>query len=776
LWPGSQAQIRLYEGLTAWPHSAHVRLETPPERPGPAVSPPDPETPRTADRTAAAAALSAARAAMAARDVTTAIDILETFNRTARDAEVSFTLGVWTLSAENPEQALDHFQNAAHLAPGVAEVFINIAAAAVRLGRHDEAVEAAQKAISLAPDRDVAHGALGNALAAVGRLEAAEAAFLEAHARAPATLSWMLNLGDCLLTKGDPDAARGWFNQASAGDPTSAIALNGLGLCLQAQADHAAAIPFFEKALTQQDQYPEALGNLGVSLQCLGRHEDALVVARRSVELAPGDSGAALNLGHILQSLGRHTEAVETYEDALRIDPALSGTRAYLLHSRRHICAWDRDADLVAAVIDDVRSGGQVPPFALAGTTADPETRLIAARRSADVHRPGSVVTTPRATPNKQTLRVGFVSPDFRTHSLGMSFSSVLAARDDPRIAWIGYSIAAGVTDQQTTDFAASFDDLADLDGLSAEQAAARIRSDDIDVLVDLAGHTLGSRLDIFAQRPAPVQAHYLGYGSTVGADYIPWLITDRVHTPPSLAEYCSEAFAYLPNTFMAAGRVSVPQEIPTRTQEGLPEDGVVFASFNATYKLDPAAFAVWMDILTGVPNSVLWLRAANDAVQNRLRAAATHLGIDGKRIIFAARKDRADHLARHQLADICLDAFGHTGGVTTLDALLAGVPVLTVAGESQSARTGASILSALGTPEWILPDVAGYTATAIALGTDVDRLQDAKRVVRDQVAIAPLFDPALLARHLNAAFRAMYEMAAEGRAPTTFDVRSEPT
>jgi protein O-GlcNAc transferase len=739
------------------------------------VSPRDPETPPTGDRAAAALALDAARDAMARGDAATAIDTLETFDRDAGHPEVSFTLGVWTMSAGDPEKALDHFRNAAHLAPEVAEVFINIAAAAVRLGRHDEGVEAAQRAIALAPDRDAAHGALGSALAAAGRLEAAEAAFLEAHTRAPATLSWMLNLGDCLLSQADHAGARTWFSRATERDPTSAIGFNGLGLCHQAQADHAAAISFFEKALTQRDQYPEALGNLGVSLQCLGRHEDALDVARRSVELAPSDSGAALNLGHILQSLGRHTEAVEAYQDALRIDPTWPGARAYLLHSRRHICAWGGDADLVAAVIDDVRSGRQVPPFALAGTTADPETRLIAAQRSAEAHRPSGVVTTTPAPSVKQSLRIGFVSPDFRTHSLAMSFSSVLAARDDPRNEWIGYSIAAGVTDRQTTDFAAAFDDMADLDGLSAEDAAARIRSDDIDVLVDLAGHTLGSRLDIFAHRPAPVQAHYLGYGSTVGADYIPWLITDHVHTPPSLAEYCSEALAYLPNTFMAAGRVAVPEDIPTRTQEGLPEDGVVFASFNATYKLDPAAFAVWMDILADVPGSVLWLRAANDAIQNRLRAAATRHGIDGRRIIFAARKDRADHLARHRLADICLDAFGHTGGVTTLDALLAGVPVLTVAGESQSARTGASILSALGTLQWIFDDVAGYTAGAIALGTNLDRLQDAKRIVRDQVAVAPLFDPALLARHLNAAFRTMYKVAAEGRTPTTFDVASEP-
>ena len=739
------------------------------------MSPPNPETsPSKGDGAAAALALGTARNAMAGGDADAAIGTLKAFDLGARDPEVLFTLGLWTMNAGEPKQALGYFRSAAQLAPGVAEVFINMAAAAIRLGRHDEAVEAAQQAVTLAPDRDVAHGALGNALAAADRLEAAEAAFLEAHTRRPTSLSWMLNLGDCLLSNADPNAARTWFNRATARDPTSAIALNGLGLCYQAQVDHAAAIPLFEKALAQDGRYPEALGNLGVSLQCLGYHEDALDLARQSVDLAPSDPSATLNLGHILQSLGRHSEAVDAYQGALRIDPALPDARAYLLHSRRHTCAWEGDAALVSAVIDDVRSGGRVPPFALAGTPADPQTRLIAARRSAEAHLPSGIGPTHPVAPNKKTLRVGFVSPDFRTHSLGMSFSSVLAARDDPRIAWIGYSITASATDGQTNDFTAAFDEMTGLDGLSAEDAATRIRSDDIDVLVDLAGHTRGLRLDIFAHRPAPVQAHYLGYGSTIGADYIRWLITDRVATPPSLANYCSEALAYLPHTFMAAGRVAIPEEIPTRTSENLPEDGIVYASFNATYKLDPAVFAVWMNILRSVPGSVLWLHTTNGVIQNRLRSAAAHHHIDGNRIVFAGHKDRADHLARHRLADVCLDTFGHTGGMTTLDAVLAGVPVISIAGESQSARTGASILSALGTPEWIHNDVSGYAAAAIALGTDKDQLQEAKQVVRDQINIAPLFDPALLARCLNAAFRTMYEMAADGRTPTTFDVSSE--
>lgn len=751
-----------------------MQIEPPLELAGKTVTPPDGDAPEPSNGTSAAQVLAAARATMTQGDPAAAIAALNKFDETGNDPEISFTLGVWTMNTGQAEAAWHHFRKAARLAPAVAEVFINMAAAATRLGRYDDAVDAARKAVALAPDRAIAYGALGNALVAAGHLTDAKAAFQEAHDRDPTALAWILTLADCLLALGDIDASSQQFAHALQNDPTNSTALNGLGLCEQSRTDHAAAIPFFEKALVQNERYPEALGNLAVSFQCLGRHDDALEVARRAVEVAPQDANATLNLGHILQSLGQHNEAVEVYQNALALDPKLVGARAYLLHSRRHICAWDGDAELVAAVIDDVLSGEQVPPFALAGTTADPETRLIAARRSAAAHQSEGAREGPKIEPNKRLLRVGFVSPDFRTHSLAMSFSSVLAARNDPSIQWIGYSVAAGEKDSQTDDLAMALDRLVDLADLSTEDAVAKIRDDDIDVLVDLAGHTRGGRLDIFARRPAPVQAHYLGYGSTVGATYIPWLITDRTHTPPALAAHCSEALAYLPHTFMAAGRIEVPENTQTRADEGLPASGVVYASFNATYKLDPAAFDQWMIILTAVPESVLWLRGASEDVQDRLRAAAGRYGVPGARIVFAARKDRPQHLARHQLADICLDAFGHTGGVTTLDALLAGVPVLTIAGESQSARTGASILNALGTPEWIFNDVATYTAAAIALGTDIDQLRKAKQTLRHQRDIAPLFNPSLLAMHLNAAFRTMYEMAAQGTRPTTFDVGSE--
>jgi protein O-GlcNAc transferase len=712
-------------------------------------------------------ALALARTDAASGRLGQAIARLADVVRRTPDAEAAFTLGVYLLGDGRAEEALAPLRQAATWAPRVAAVFVNLSTAAIRCGYHDEAVEAARRAVSLDHDLPDAHGVLGNALSAKKDHPAAETAYRAAAMRAPQSPIWLINLGHCLLDLHDAGAAHDAFRRALALTPKNHVALNGEGLAYQQEDRHSDAIASFEAALSSVAEHAEAWGNLAVSLQCLGRHEEALGAARRALDLR-GSSEAAQNVGHIFQSLGRHGEAIAAYERALERDPQARGIHAYLLHSRRHECIWTNDDNFVRAVRAAIDSGEVVPPFALASTDIGPALRLRAARRSAQTHEPrdGSP-QAPRAEP-KDRLRIGFVSPDFKTHSLGMSFAALLEAPRD--FEWIGYSTRRENGDSMTAAIAHGFDALHEIGGLGTDEAAARIREDGIDVLVDLAGHTRGGALDLFARVPAPVQAHYLGYGSTLGARYIPWLITDRVHTPPGLAHSCSEAIAYLPRSFMAAAWTETGNA-PRRSDEGLPDTGTVFACFNAHYKIEPTAFANWMHVLAAVPDSVLWLRQTNERVAGRLRETARACGIDPQRLIFAPRRDRQVHLARHQLADLCLDTFNHGGGVTTIDAILAGTPVVTWAGTTQTARTGVSILQPLGLPELVCATPADYVATAIRLGSDPAALSRLRNALRTRAPASPLFDSAALANALNQAFRVMHDRAAAGLAPETFDV-----
>ena len=710
-------------------------------------------------------------------DVRAAVEHLSACHRLApKDAELQFTLGNLFLSVGEADPAAEHYRRAAKLEPKSPEIQANLGAALHQAGRNQEARRALRKALSLRPEFAEAHNTLGNLLVSSNEPAKAAEHFEKALAVDPGLIGARVNFGHVLSQLGRAGEARVAYETALATDAGFAPAHNGLGLLLQSENRHEAALAYFRRAVEADPATAEARNNLAISHQALGRHDDALAIMRDIVKASPGTPAVQLNLGHILQSLGRHEEAVGAYEAALRIDDALGEAIPFLAHSLLYICRW-RDLErvekrLLAAVS---KGAATVPPFALAGTAASPALRLKAARRSA-AHHARNVATLKAAAAFKapapaERLRVGYVSPDFRTHSVAAAFRGLFEVRDRTKFEWFGYSLNSPEGDGTAAGFEAEFDSFADISQVSALEAAQRINGDGVHVLVDLAGHTRDSRLEIFALEPAPVQVHYLGYGSTVGAEYIPWLMTDPVHTPPALAEQCSEALVYLPDTFMAATPGAISASSISRAGCGLPEDGFVFANFNAHYKFRPETFDVWMRLLKDVPDSVLWLRDGLPGAVRNLRAEADARGVDPDRLVLAARADRADHLARHRLADLSLDTQRHTGGVTTLDSLWAGVPVVSIAGAAHSERTGASILNAIGLPELITDGLEGYETLARDLARDPEALGALRGKLARNLETAPLFDVKRLARHVEAAYRLMWGNHQAGRAPQTIIV-----
>lgn len=710
-------------------------------------------------------------------DVQAAIEHLAACHRLApKDAELQFTLGNLFLSVGEAEPAAKHYQRAAKLEPKSPEIFANLGAALHQAGRKQEARRALRKALSLRPEFAEAHNTLGNLLVSSNEPAKAAEHFEKALAAKADLIGARVNFGHVLNQLGRANEARAAFEMALATNAGFAPARNGLGLLLQSENRHEAALAHFRRAIGADPDYVEARNNLAVSYQSLGRHDDALAVMRDLIKAHPDAPAIQLNLGHILQSLGRHAEAVDAYEAALRIDDALDEVIPFLAHSLLYICRWRNleriEKRLMAAVS---KGAATVPPFALAGTAASPALRLKAARRSA-AHHARNVATLKRTITFKtpapaDRLRVGYVSPDFRTHSVAAAFRGLFEVRDRTKFEWFGYSLNSPEGDDTAAGFESEFDSFADISQVSALEAARRINDDGVHVLVDLAGHTRDSRLEIFALEPAPVQVHYLGYGSTVGADYIPWLMTDPVHTPPALAKHCSEALVYLPDTFMAATPGTNSDSSISRADCGLPEDGFVFANFNAHYKFRPETFDVWMRLLTDVPGSVLWLRGGLPGTVGNLRAEADARGVDPARLVLAEREDRAEHLARHRLADLSLDTQRHTGGVTTLDSLWAGVPVISIAGAAHSERTGASLLNAIGLSDLVADSIEGYETLALGLARDPETLGALREKLARNLETAPLFNVKRLARHVEAAYRLMWDNHESGRPPQTINV-----
>jgi predicted O-linked N-acetylglucosamine transferase (SPINDLY family) len=373
-----------------------------------------------------------------------------------------------------------------------------------------------------------------------------------------------------------------------------------------------------------------------------------------------------------------------------------------------------------------------------------------------------------RTGPRPERLRIAYLSRDFREHAVGHVLRTVFAHHDRSRFEVHAYSFGIDDGSVYRRAIAASVERFVDISSASDDQAAQAIANAGIDVLIDLMGHTTGNRLGILARRPAPVQAHYLGYPATTGASYVDHFISDPIATPPRLEPHFSERVVHVPECFMVSdGADALAAAQGSRTDHGLPDDAYVFCNFGDSARLDRRTFELWLQILERAPAALLWLRKPDALAVDNLRAAARARGIDPARLLFADRvPGKPAHLARLACADLALDTLGwYNGHSTTADLLWAGVPVLTSPGETFASRVAASLVSAAGLHELIAATPADYVNTAVALEIDPERTRAFRNRLLDARVSAPFFDTARLVRGLESAYEAMF--AAKMRPPT---------
>jgi predicted O-linked N-acetylglucosamine transferase (SPINDLY family) len=297
----------------------------------------------------------------------------------------------------------------------------------------------------------------------------------------------------------------------------------------------------------------------------------------------------------------------------------------------------------------------------------------------------------------------------------------------------------------------------------------------EIDIAVDLKGFTQDARPGILAFRPAPVQVNYLGHPGTMGASYIDYLIADRIIIPEEHEQHYNERIVLLPDSYQANDSTrQIAERTPSRTEEGLPESGLVFCSFNGSFKITPEFFDIWMRLLKSSEGSVLWLLDDNPAAVRNLKREAEARGIPSQRLVFAPRRPVEDHLARHRLADLFLDTLPCNAHTTASDALWAGLPLLTCVGTTFAGRVAASLLTAVGLAELIAGSLSSYEALAMKLAGDPAQLAALKAKLAQQRTCAPLFDTSRFTRHLESAFTTMWERQQAGMRPASFAVAAE--
>lgn len=376
---------------------------------------------------------------------------------------------------------------------------------------------------------------------------------------------------------------------------------------------------------------------------------------------------------------------------------------------------------------------------------------------------------SPQVAPiSERRLRIGYFSADFRDHPVAQLLVELLETHDRDQFEVLGFSFRPPDTSLLGKRIVEAFDRFIDVSVKNDAELASLARELQLDIAIDLSGHTGGSRGRVFAQRIAPVQVNYLGYPGTLGANYMDYLIADTVVCPPGSEDWYSEKLARLPHSFMPHdSQQTISGRFPTRQESGLPGSGVVFCCFNNHQKITRAVFEIWMRLLQQVEHSVLWLTDGPDLMKENLRREASTRGVDPARIVFARRVEAmADHLARYRLADLFLDTWPYNAHTTACDALWAGVPVLTCAGKGFASRVAASLLHATGLPELITSTPEAYEALALDLARNPARLLAVRDSLARQRPKAPLFDTARLTRNLERLYTAMHQRASEGLAP----------
>ena len=686
------------------------------------------------------------------------IDEILALHRAGRLAEAE------RLYLEFPETAPDH-PVALHLAGIVA----------YQTGRFDLAVERIGRAIAARPDYGEAHSNLGNALKMLGRAEEAMRSYGHALALRPDFPEAHFNLGSVLQDLGRLDEAVAAYGHALALRPDYGDALCNLGNAQREQGKLDDAAATLGRAVALDPGHAHALSNLGLIHKERGEKNEALAAFRRAVAADPGHARAQANLGLVLEEAGEIEAAAAAHQRAVTLDPTFLEPRPHLVHLRRKLCHWDDFGADDARLVDLVRRGTvRVPPFIILNSGAGAADQLTGARRWTEglVKPPAPGRVRPPVRPEGR-IHLGYLSADLRNHPVAMLAAELFERHDRQRFRVTAYSCGADDGSALRRRLEGAFDQFVDLCPMDDATAARRISHDEVHILVDLTGYTTGTRTAILAARPAPIQVNYLGFPGTMGADFMDYIIGDNIVTPADQQSDFTERLVRLPHSYQAndTGR-PVARHRPTRAECGLPEHGFVFCCFNNTFKITPTLFDAWMRLLAALPGSVLWLLQANDAVVGRLRAEAARRGVDPDRLVFAARCDVADHLARHDCADLFLDTLPYNAHTTASDALWMGLPVLTCRGETFAGRVAASLLSAVGLPELITASLADYESLALALAHDPARLAELRLRLRRNRDTAPLFDCAAFTRDLETAYFRMWDIWRAGRPPEGFAVK----
>ena len=710
-------------------------------------------------------------------------------------------LSIQQIQSERLEDAEWSLNQIIKLQPKNSDALCFLSVIAAYKYKWQDALDLINKSLQFASNNSVAHSNKGNILKELGQYEDALQSYKRAIQLDPNHFEAHNNLGNMYLDLGYYDQAISSYQKAIDLQPNYAEAYSNKANAFQKIGRYDDAIEMYERAIAIKPDYQDAWLNKGFALSKLKRLKDAVLSCNSAIQINPNSAKAWTDKGIILSENGQHLEAIEFYDRALMLnehyfeawadrgsalqeikmlEEALkSYQNAYQNKKNLHYLLGDIVAlklqmgqwNLLSENLNEICKGlidkqKIINPFKFLSTFDSPEMALEVAKIwVADRYPEKNILPKIQFKPHKKT-RIGYFSADFRDHPVSFLTAELFELHDREKFETYGFSVrGAGDDDGTRLRLKKAFDHFIDVENKNDIEIAKIARDFEIDIAVDMGGHTQFAPTGVMSHRAAPIQVNFLGYPGTMGAKYIDYIIADNVLIPEESQKFYIEKIAYLPDTYMVDDSFRLASEkLYTRAECGLPESGFIFCCFNNGYKFNKVMLESWSRILKATANSVMWISENNETFRKNLINEFSSLGIDSNRIIFAKRVDlMADHLARYKLADLFLDTNPYNAHTTAVDALKAGVPVLTLQGRAFAGRVAASLLSAIGLPELIVSSLEEYEALAIDLANNPQKIKYFKNKLLENQNKEPLFDTKRYVKNIEAAYIQMYRRYIEG-------------
>ena len=707
--------------------------------------------------------------------------------------EVHGLLGVVCGMQNQHHDAIKHFKNAIKMNSSEVSFYVNLGNAYDETSNFIESIKCYKKAISMGGANHIVWLGLGKAYFNISNYQLAIDALeesiklnsMDARAWHNLGLSYFkiakykeaiskfekeleialdeniyISIGDCEYALGNINDALAYYDKAISLNPKSFEAYNSKAVIYRQLVKLEEAFESSTKSLDIKPFNSKGLMNLGIVLKTFRRYKDAINVFDEVLKLKINDVDALFNKATSLEFINKYEESLKTFEKLHAIHPYhdyLSGSyvNAQLrTYSWNH---WDKNKAYLRDVLQkDISTSS---PF-LYLAVSDVKTQYIAATKYVTQEFLKEKENGCNWRASNRKLRIGYFSADFKEHPVSILTAELFELHDRQQFEVIGFSFqSAAEHDEVGKRVKSAFDQFIDLEGVPFEKALTTIREYEVDIAIDLGGHTEGSPLGYFNRYVAPIQISYIGHPGTTGADFIHYTIADENLIPEQYQKYYSEKIIYMPDCFQVNdSKRAIPKDQFTRTDCGLPENKTIFCCFNNSYKINPMMFDVWMRILNKVPNSVLWLLATEPFSEKNLIKEVQKRKIDPSRIYFGQRVKYEQYLSRFKVADLFLDTLPFNAGTTASDALWAGLPVLTCLGDSFSGRMAGSLLNAIGMPELVTSSMEEYEQLAIELGSHPEKIQQLKDKLETNRFTTPLFNPQLFTTNLERAYQQIYD------------------